>query len=184
MRRQHALRQPSDAKIAATQRSPTMHATHVASARRRKRRTTGHSMTIQSSHSDNMLKQLRRCNCTANERRMNASEPANPHLAKCVVAVKGQVLNCKCTFCKSVVAVKVLELNCKCTFLKVSLRLRCRCLTANALFEKCVVAVKVLDLNCNCTFWKSVVADKEKKLICAHRIGTLASRIGLFGKMI
>ena len=31
------------------------------------------------------------------------------------------------------------------------LRLRCRCLTANARFAKFVVAVKVPDLSCNCT---------------------------------
>ena len=62
-RRQHALRQQNNAKIAATQRSPAMHATHGASARRRERRTTRHNMTIQSSQYDNMLQQLCRCNC-------------------------------------------------------------------------------------------------------------------------
>ena len=67
--------------------------------------------------------------------------------------------------------------------LKLVLRLRSRTLTANALFEKCVVANKVPDLNCNCTFWKSVVAVNENKLICAHRIGTLAHRICTFGKV-
>ena len=48
----------------------------------------------------------------------------------------------------------------------VDLRLRGRCLTANAHFAKCVLAVKGPVLNCKCTFCKSVVAVKGPELNC------------------